>query len=771
MVEPGNTNQGASGQGQQLTLPQALQLADRHLGAGDLATAEDLCRKVVRAAPNHPGALHLLAIICFQKGDAGQAVDLLTKTVSIDPSSAEAYKHLGIALQKLGRWDDAVDSLGTALKLQPDFADAHYILGNVLQESRRYEEAILSYQKAISTAPDFLQAHANLGSVYKALGQYDAAVESLRKGLKINPEDVISLNNLGSTLMAMKQFKDALACFEKVIQLSPDFVLAWNNKGLAQQALNEPEKSLESYRKGMELDTDLAELPFNLGNALMNLGRFEEAVSSFYTAIARNPKYCEAFNNQGNAYQYLGRFDEAIASFQRALEINPNYADAHGNLGLTYQEMGQMGVAQDCFEKALELDPKALHFHSNLLLAAQYDPDQTPERLFHLHRIWDSRHGVPHRVSLPKFQNQPDPDRRLRVGFISPDLGNHPVGYFALGLFQHLPKDQIDVAVYSDRFVDGLGKRLREVVKTWRNVASLTDEELCDLVREDKIDILFDLAGHTGKRLLVFARQAVPLQVTWAGYVGTTGLQSMDYLLSDTYSTRMGEEAFYSEKILRMPDGWVSYTPPEYAPDVAPLPLVRNGFATFASFNHLAKINDRVVALWARILSEVADAKLLLKYRGVDNEDNARRLKSMFWKYGIGPERLILEGRSPHSDLLQRYNDVDIALDPFPYSGGLTTLEALWMGVPVISLPGTTFASRHSLSHLSVLGHPEWIASTGEDYVRLAVQLAGDPERLSTLRSGLRETMAASPICDGSTFATAFNELLRSIWRNWCKGN
>jgi predicted O-linked N-acetylglucosamine transferase (SPINDLY family) len=300
-------------------------------------------------------------------------------------------------------------------------------------------------------------------------------------------------------------------------------------------------------------------------------------------------------------------------------------------------------------------------------------------------------------------------------------------------------------------------------------VNGISDENLSKIILDDEIDILFDLTGHSAKnRLLLFARKPAPIQVSWAGYVGTTGLSSIDYLLSDIYSTPENEDKYYSEKVIRMPDGWLCYDPPDYAPQVGALPFNQNGWVTFCSFSNPTKINEEVISVWAEIMKAVENSCLLIKYRGTDTATNIERVTATFAAKGIDESRLVLEGQSPHIKLLARYNDVDIALDTFPYSGGVTTYEALWMGVPVITVPGNTFASRHSKSHLTTIGLPELIAENKDDYVRLAVELAGDTERMTELRTGLRSLMANSPICDGKKFTSNFSAIMRRIWRDWC---
>ena len=382
---------------------------------------------------------------------------------------------------------------------------------------------------------------------------------------------------------------------------------------------------------------------------------------------------------------------------------------------------------------------------------------------------WDKQHGVPLQTEWRNHDNSPEPERRLRVGFVSPDLGQHPVGYFVVNLLEHRQAGKIEIICYSDRKPDDMTERLMTLSDEWTDARGISDEALSQRIRSDRIDILIDLAGHTGgNRLLVFARKPAPILVTWAGYVGSTGLSAMDYLIADYWHVQEGNEHHYSEKIIRLPDGNVSYEPPDYAPEVGPLPFEQNGFITFGSFNNAAKINANVLTAWAEILKAVPDAQLILKYKNMDAEGNCNRILDQFGIHGVEGSRLILEGKSPHSDLLSRYNDIDIALDPFPYSGGLTTCEAIWMGVPVITKPGETFASRTSLSHLTNVDAPELVAEELPDYVAKAVELANDISRLTDLRSRLRGQMAKSALCDGKKFASDFTSAMRHVWEQWC---
>jgi protein O-GlcNAc transferase len=455
-----------------------------------------------------------------------------------------------------------------------------------------------------------------------------------------------------------------------------------------------------------------------------------------------------------------------LACYRQAVQRKPDDAESHLNLGNTLQDQGMLDEALACYRRALELKPDFAAAHSNLLLALQYCPGVTPAALAEAHAEYDRRHAASLRGALAQHENVRDRLGRLRLGFVSPDLRRHPVGYFLVRVLENLSRQRHETICYSDRFVkDGLTHRLQTAATQWRDVIGMSDQRLAEQIRADRIDILFDLAGHTAhNRLLVFARKPAPIQIAWNGYSATTGLSAMDYLLADRHVVPEGSRQYYRERVLWMPDGYLCYDPPDGAPPVGPLPSSAKGYATFGSFNNLAKITADVAAVWAKILRRVPAARLVLKYRGLGDDAVNRRYLDLFAAHGVQPQRLELLPPRPDADYLATYHQVDVALDPFPYSGCATTCEALWMGVPVITCPLETFASRHSLSHLSNVGLTEMIARDLDEYVELAVSLAGDLPRLTALRAGLRERMAASPLCDGKRFAANLASVLHDAW-------
>ena len=582
----------------------------------------------------------------------------------------------------------------------------------------------LTIQQAIDLAVE----HHNAGRLPEAEGLYTQILQA-------EPEHPVALNLLGVVAHQVGKNDVAVDLIGKALAIKPDYAEAYSNLGLAFQEQGKLDDATTSYRKALAINADYAEVHNNLGNALTNQGKLVDAVASYRKAIAINADFAKPHNNLGNALKRQGKLDDAAASYHKAIAIKPDYAGAH----------------------------------SNLLLNEHYRLGHTANTLYALHCDWDTQFVEDYKPEWPEHQNERTPNRLLRIGFVSADLGHHPVGYFVVGLLTHLSSFGFQTYCYSDRIEDELTTRIRATTDVWQEIRGWPDEQVTSKVMGDQIDILIDLTGHSANnRLLVFARKPAPLQVSWAGYMATTGLSSIDYLISDKYSTLEDEEEYYQEQIIRMPNQWVCYEPPSYAPKVGPLPAKRNGYVTFCSFSNPAKLNAEVISLWTRILKAVDNSQLIIKYNNIDTAYNIKRLTDQFEAEGVSESRLILEGKSPHAELFERYNDVDIALDPFPYSGGVTTYEALWMGVPVITVPGATFASRHSLSHLMTIGYPEFVAKDQDHYFELATQLAHNQERLSSIRSQCRQKMAASPSCDSQKFAKDFGTLMRGIWWKWC---
>jgi len=737
---------------------------------GKLDVAVASYRRALELKPDDAGAHYNLGNAFRAQGSVVEAVACFRRALELNPEHAEAHNNLGNALKAQGKLDEAAACCRRALELKPDYAEAHNNLGNAFKAQGKLDEATESYRQALELKPELSEPHYNLGNVFLALGKLEEAVACFHRARVLKPYLPEAHNDLGNALQVQGKLDEAVASYRQALKLKPDYAEAHYNLGNAYQAQRQLNQAVASYRRALELKPDLAEPHNNLGNAFYDQGKLDEAVAAYCRALELKSDLPEAHNNLGTALQAQGKLEEAITCFRRALELKPNYAEGHYNLGKALNAQRKLDEAVACYRQALVLKPDYAEACSNLLLTLQYHAGASLSELAAAHAEYDRLQAAPLRTSWRPHQNDRDPERRLRIGFVSPDFGQHPVGYFLIRALEHFDRGQGEMVCYSDRIVqDELTKRFQAAATIWHEVCGWSDQELAEAIRADRIDILFDLAGHTAKnRLLVFARKPAPIQVTWAGYVGTTGLAAMDYILADRYEIPPGAEAHYRERVLRMPDGYVCYDPPAYAPGVSPLPALQQGSVTFGSFNNPPKINPPVVEVWAKILDRVPRSRLVLKYKGMNNASIANALANEFASHRIDLQRVECLGWSPHETLLAEYHRIDLALDPFPYNGGLTTCEALWMGVPVVTCPGETFASRHSLSHLSNVGLTETIARDLDDYVELAVSFASDLPRLAALRSGLRERMAASPLCDGKRFAENLMRVLREIWRNAC---
>jgi len=595
-------------------------------------------------------------------------------------------------------------------------------------------------------------------------GRLAVAEDLYRRILDVEPAHADAWHLWGMAAHGQGRHAEAVERIRRAIALQPHTAVYHSNLGEVWRTLGGLAEAVVCYRRAVELRPNWAELHNNLGNALKSLGRLAEAEACYRHSLELRPDLVGVGCNLANVLQLQSRPAEAEIWARRALELQPQSAETHDRLANALQGQGRLAESIVCYREALRLNPALADVHSNFLCGLRYLPAAKADELRAVAAEFERRFATPLRTTWPTHDNTPRAGRPLRVGFLSPSFACRPTGYFSIRALESLDRQRCVVFCYSDRIAsDRLTARFQTAATHWREVAGLDDERLAEQIRADRIDVLFDLTGHApGNRLFVFARRPAPVQITWIDSVGTTGLAAIDYLLADPYEIPPGAEACYTERVLRMPRSYVCYDPADDAPPVGPLPALQRGYVTFGSFNNPAKIAVEVVDLWATILRRVSDARLVLKYHGFDEPSTRRRYAELFAQRGVVAERLQIEGGGPHADLLAAYHRIDVALDPI-YNGGLTTCEALWMGVPVVTCPGDSFARRHSLSHLSNVGLVETIAPDADQYVERAAALAGDLPRLTQLRAGLREQMAASPLCDGRQFAADLLDLLEPL--------
>ena len=747
------------------------QLGTIHDALGRLDAAEAAYTEVTRLLPRSVDGHNGLAMALMKRNNMPAAAAALRRVLELRPTDATAELNLALVLDQLGKLDEAIAHARRGVELMPNLAEAHVNLGMLLDKQQRLPEAVACYRQALELKPGLAAGYYNLGLVLYKQNDAAAAVAHFRRAIELQPNHVEAQSCLASLLDHQGQLDEAAEFYRRVIAAQPGARAAQRRFALLLAKQGKLDDAAAWCRQSLVLEPGDAAGHDALGFILAKQGRLDDAAACFRRAIELNPKFAVAHNHLGAILDKQSRFEEATPCFQAATQLQPDFAEAHSNLGLAMLRLGRIDQAIANFRNAQAIDPALVGAHSNMLLVLQYRPDITPAELLAEHRVFDERHARPLASQWRPHANSPDEHRPLRIGFVSGDLGVHPVGYFLVRALENLDAGQVESICYSDRVTsDALTKRLRSAAHSWRDVALVDDARLAEQIRADAVDVLVDLAGHTSvNRLLVFARKPAPVQMTWLGYVGTTGLTAIDYLLADRHEVPVEAEAFVAERVLRLPDGYVCYDPPAYAPEVSSLPALAAGHVTFGSFSNPAKINADVVAAWSAILARVDGSRLLLKYVGLENPSGRARVNELFAANGIDPQRVELAGWSAHLDTLTEYGRVDIALDPFPYNGGLTTCEALWMGVPVVTCPGPTFAGRHSLSHLSNVGLTETIAADVGQYVELAVGLAGDLDRLATLRAGLRQRVASSPLCDGPRFAENLTALLRAAWLQWCK--
>ncbi len=535
------------------------------------------------------------------------------------------------------------------------------------------------------------------------------------------------------------------------------------NLGRAEELL----QKLRTYRP-----SDLAVL-YGLAEIGFITGRPDLVIGIMRRCIELDPDDGGAYHNLGNALRSKGHHDEALVALEAAIRLTPTLADAYNTLGLTLKDLGRMDEAVAAFRKAVALNPSFAVAHSNLLLFLNYQPGIGPREVFEEHRQWSRSHEAALKGRVRPFANDRDPQRRLRVGYVSADLRLHSVAYFLLPLLEHHDREQVHVTAYSNSaVVDETTMRIQHSVDAWRPIAGAPDEQVAAQIRADGIDILVDLAGHTaGHRQQVFAQKPAPVQITWLGYPGSTGLDAMDYRCSDPQADPPGDATrLSSEQVLLLPRTTWCFLPLSGAPAVAPLPALTTSGVTFGSFNNFGKISPATLDMWAEVLRQTPGSRLLLKNVAMRSAAAVTQTQDLFVSRGIAADRIELLGHDASLlDHLNQYNRIDLALDTFPYHGTTTTCEALWMGVPTITLAGDNHASRPGVSLLASVGLGDLVAYTPAEYVDKAVGLAGDLPRLADIRAGLRQAMLESPLMDGESFARDMEAGYRRAWRAWCR--
>lgn len=603
-------------------------------------------------------------------------------------------------------------------------------------------------------------------------GAFAEARTLLEQVCKIDRVDAEAWFMLGVVNGKLERADEAVACLHTAARLRSDHALTHYNLGAIFRAQGRLEEAAQSFGDVLRLDPSQMAAYETLKVVLLELDRADDAARCHLEMLKLYPVNADTIASKGSMLHILSHLEEAADCYRKALQLKPGNASLHDSLASVLCEQGEYKEAIENHRLALQLDPANYQFQSNLLLTLQYSPDIDSAQIFAEHCDAAKAYAV----TLPGglvHANDRDPERRIRVGYVSSDFRMHSVAFFLEPLLVGHDPNHVEIFCYSGvSRLDAMTERMQGWAHHWRDIAGLPDEQVADMVRADGIDILVDLAGYTGGcRLGLFARKPAPVQASWLGYLDTSGLEAMDYRLTDVLVDTEGRDVFYVESLVRLPGCFLCYKPLPEAPEVAALPALEKGAVTFGSFNALPKVNEEVVALWADVLRAVPQSRLLIKSSALTDNATVERYFGLFESRGIGRDRVELIGHAAtQTEHLDIYKRLDIALDTFPYNGATTTCEALWMGVPVLTLAGVRNSGRMGVSLLNAVGMRDWIADTQAAYVSLAANMAGDLPKLAKLRAVLRERMSASSLCDGESFARKVEGAYRQMWRTWCAG-
>ena len=704
-------------------------------------------------------------------GDPRAACEHYRKAVEIAPNYARAHLNLGIGLAATGDPEGAVQSYRAALAIDPGSAPANYNLATLLYARGELQDAANLLRRALESKPGFPEAHVALSNVYESQGDLAAAAASLEAALRQRPDYAGALYNYGLLLKKTGRPLEAETALRRAIGIEPDNVNACYELATLLHARGALVEAEGLFRSTLERKPDHTEAYAALFDLYDSQGNFAAAASAVEGVLRQRPDWVGALNNYGHMLRKLRRLTESEAAYRRAIALDPAFLPGYQGLGSTLLAQSRIADALEVFRSGREFDPEGFEMEMAELFTLNYTEGISNEEIFARHRAFGERLERKHPQRTEPFQNDRNPDRRLRVGYVSADLFQHPVAMFAIPLLERHDRSVCAIYGYSTGSTqDRVTRQLQSLIDVWRDAASMSDEELVETIARDQIDILVDLTGHTGHffRPGVFARQPAPVQVTWLGYPNTTGTTRIQYRLSDNITDPPGDaDRYHSEALVRLPHSQWCYRPFTSVDCAEEPPMKRNGFVTFGSFNEFTKLSPSILGRWTEILARLPDARFAIA-RVSDGPAKDGLIRDLE-RAGIAPDRISFLPVVAMDEYYRRFGTVDIALDSAPYSGTTTTCDTLWMGVPVLTLRGTRSASRPSASILTTLGLTEWIASTPENYVRLAVQFARDEANITMLRKSLRTRMLTSPLMDEPRFARDVEAAYRRMWRAWCE--
>ena len=779
---------------------QILERATSHHLAGEFDHARALYHSALAVAPDDANVMFRLGVLDMQGGAYAAALEWLDRALLRAPDNARYHFAQGQVFSAAQRFTDALDAYRRALALDPGSADVLFALAAALQTLADYPAAIDAYTSLLALEPAHADALNNLGNCHRQQGDTHAAQAAYRCAIALQPANANALTNLGTLLEAEGRLDEAVLLLEAAVRAAPGSPSGLVNLGVALHRRGEFVQAAALLTRALELDPAFPEAAYNLANALHALGRRGEAVSHYRRAIEQAPTHADAYNNLGIVYQEsgsredaaqafgaairlrpgfvaalnnaatllrtLGRLDEAEFHLREALAVGPHHSATHNNLGNVLKDQGCLEGGIDCYRRALACDPDNVVAHSNLAYALSFQAEDSQPLLDECRR-WSARHETPYRGTHQPHPNDATPLRRLRIGYVSPDFRDHCQTLFTLPLLPHHDHEQFEIFCYASvARPDDLTQRAAGHADAWRDVRELNDAQLAQLIRDDQIDILVDLTMHMADgRPLLFARKPAPVQIAWLAYPATTGVEAIDYRLTDPWLDPAGSDASYSEESIRLPDSFWCYDPLTDTPAVNALPALANTYPTFGCLNNPCKLSDATFSMWGGVLRQLEDARLILM--APDGTARARLLER-FGQQGVGAERVAFTSFRPRPEYLRIYHQIDVGLDTFPYNGHTTSLDAYWMGVPIVTRVGATAVGRAGLSQSMNLGLRELVVDSNAQFVETAVQLVRDLPRLGGLRGSLRGRLAGSPLMDGARFAVHVEAAYRKVWLRYC---
>jgi predicted O-linked N-acetylglucosamine transferase (SPINDLY family) len=688
---------------------------------------------------------------------------------------ARGRKHFarGVEHARADRWREALRAFEDAARCAPDQQGYHYVHGVALCRHDRFDDAISAFERELTVTPDHPQSLTEIGTCLARTGRTKLGIPFLQRGLSFNPNLPLAQYSLGLALLTENRRKEAIAALDRALTLDGAYADVYRTRGLAMVMEGEYDRAVDDLQAAAALDSKNYRAMLDLGVNFGAAARDRQAGRLFEMAAKVAPDVALPQFVYGQFLVNQRCYEVGLQYIDRAIELDPLRSEPHVGRGFGLLGQGRIDEAVAAYRHACELAPESADAAGTLLFALQHYPGVTKRELLEAHQKWAGLY----RSSAPRdrlaFSNDPDPARRPRIGLVSADMHRHAAAFLTLRAYEQLAAFGYEIYCYKTdgkRDDDDFSERYKAMAKSWIDVSDRDDAALAALIEEHRIDILFDLSGHTaGNRLSVFAKRAAPVQLSWAGYVGTIGLDTYDGIIADAVEIPPQDDAFYVEPVIRMPDCYVCYHPPTNAPEPTPLPALESGVFTFGCFNRPAKINPEVGRAWARIVEQVPGSRILMVYGGLNETATREALYAVLEKGGLSRDCVELIGRTEQRELLELYSQrVDLALDPFPYSAGVTTLEAMWMGVPTVTFVGDTFAGRHSATHLSAAGLADFCTGSIDDYVALAVDWAKRPHDLADLRAGLRARIAASPLNDQLRFGQNLSNELMRLWAEWC---